>query len=859
LTRIYSPRTLRIVAICFVLSGATGLIYEVLWARMLGLVFGATTLAISAVLAAFMGGLALGSALAARFGLKMARPVRAYAFIEIAVGLYALAVPLLFRGIDRVYAAVWQHLHPGFYGFAFSRFALAAAVLAIPTALMGATLPVLVAALQRSSGHGASAGISARPSAIARLYTCNLLGAIAGAIAAGFFMLPFGGVRMTIWIAAAINLVIGLVAFLIDSKSAESLTDRALPDGRASAPHTSAETHGALPHGRASAPHTSAETHGGLPDGRAAAPLAADEVEASELVENFGSAKFWLFCAVTSGFITISMQVVWSRVLTMIIGSSTYAFSITLALFLIGLSLGAYLVSAQKRPDVRTLRRSVLVVEILTALALFLSLRITSAAPDWLISSGFRFGINSWPGLLALQIGVAALLILLPAILMGMVMPLVLMRAGYGRERVRLVGLTYALNTIGAIAGSLVTAFLLIPTTSTRFTILCLAALCLIVAGIAYEPRGQTSDRALARSLAIGGAVALILAMFVIWPRLNLNALSTGAYDSYVRVLAKARGGAPENDQYDGPGNHELLMYEEGRTATVSVRRDWGITSVAINGRTNASDTDDMPTQVMLGQLGVLTAPRLGNALIVGFATGVTAGSVLQSPIASVACVEIEPAAIASSRYFEHVNNRPLSDPRSHLIVDDARTYLRVNPDVYDLIISEPSHPWVPGVANLFTREFFTLGRERLRDDGVFVQWLQIYQLSAESLRSVLATFHEVFPHVAVFRIQGAAKGKDLILLGSRQPITLQRMNERMRDPRTAADLARVGIKSADDVRAWFVCDENELGPAVRGAVINTDDNMHVETVTPREAFRPSMEENAAWIESLRRLSGSDR
>ncbi len=648
----------------------------------------------------------------------------------------------------------------------------------------------------------------------------NLAGAITGAIAAGFLLLPHCGVRATIWIAAATNLAIGLAAFLLDSKSAEAgdnVVDTVTPGE-----------------------------------------------DRSEEVQKFGQAKFWLFGAFISGFVTISMQVVWSRVLAMIIGSSTYAFSIVLALFLSGLALGAYIVSGKKNPD--GLRRAVLVIEILTAFTLFLSLRITSATPTFLISTGFRLGINSWIGLLALQIAAAALLILLPAILMGMVMPLVLMWAGSTRQNqpdelasdpspssVSLVGQSYALNTVGAIAGSVITAFLLIPGTSTRFTVFCAAALCLITAGIAYEPRRATSDRALARSLAIGAAVVLVVGMFVAWPRLNLNALSSGAYDSYVRVLAKSRGGVAENDQNHDAGNHQLLMYEEGRTATVSVRRDWGITSVAINGRTNASDADDMPTQVMLGQLGVLNAPRPGRALIVGFATGVTAGSVLQSPIESVDCVEIEPAAVASSHFFEHVNNRPLDDPRLHLIIDDARTYLRVNPGTYDIIISEPSHPWVPGVANLFTREFFTLGRERLRDDGVFVQWLQIYQLSTESLRSVLATFHESFPHVAVFRVQGAAKGKDLILIGSRQALRLDRIDDRMGDPRTKADLARVGIKTAEDVRAWFVCDENQLGPAVTGAIINTDDNLHVETVAPREAFRPTMEENGAWIESLRR------
>jgi spermidine synthase len=300
-------------------------------------------------------------------------------------------------------------------------------------------------------------------------------------------------------------------------------------------------------------------------------------------------------------------------------------------------------------------------------------------------------------------------------------------------------------------------------------------------------------------------------------------------------------------------------MFQEGRTATVSVRRDWGITSVAINGRTNASDGADMPTQVMLGQLGVLIAPRLNNALIVGFATGVTAGSVLQCPMNSVDCVEIEPAAVASSRYFEHVNNNPLADPRLHMILDDARTYLRTNPARYDLIISEPSHPWVPGVANLFTREFFALGKERLRDDGVFVQWLQMYQLSTESLRSVLATYQEVFPYVFVFRIRGRTNSKDLILLGSRQPLSLDFVAARLTNPRVAADLARVGIKNAEDVRAWFIADQTQLGPAVAGAIINTDDNMHVETVAPREAFRPTMEENSAWIEKLRSKAPSSK
>jgi spermidine synthase len=472
-----------------------------------------------------------------------------------------------------------------------------------------------------------------------------------------------------------------------------------------------------------------------------------------------------------------------------------------------------------------------------------------------LIRLGFALAINSWHGLLALQAFAAMLLVLLPATLMGIIMPLVLAWTAGASERYateKLVGQAYALNTAGAISGAIVTTFVLIPIATTRLAVFAMVAISLMIAAVAYRPQKPNVDVALVRSLSIGVATVIIIAGVFMWPRLNLNELSIGAYDSFVRVLAQSRS-VP--NQPNGPNDHQLLMYEEGRTATVSVRRDWGITSVAINGRTNASDADDMPTQIMLGQLGVLVSARTDTALIVGFATGVTAGAVLQSPVQAVECVELEPAAISSARFFDHVNNHPLSDPRLRMIVDDARTYLRVNPKKYDLIVSEPSHPWVPGVANLFTREFFAIGRERLQDDGMFVQWLQIYQLSNESLRSVLATFHQAFPHVAVFRVGGAAKGKDLILLGSRQPFDLNRITERINDGRSQAELKRIGLASAEDVREWFVCDETRLGPAVAGATINTDDNMHVETVAPREAFRPTMDENARWIDRLRLIT----
>lgn len=806
-------------AACFILSGATGLIYEVLWARMLGLVFGGTTLAVSTVLAAFMGGLALGSALAGRGAARLKRPLRFYGLVEIGIAIYALLIPLIFRLVDHGYAVIWQNLHPGFFAFSLWRFVLSSATLLAPTTLMGTTLPILAAVLLR--GPEVQAG--SKGSSVNWLYTCNLVGAICGTVAAGFFLLPTLGLHKTIYVAAGINLLIGIVAVIVDARSQESAAGR---------------------------------SQFGVPSAGSSAGQMQDRqnAELQTATDSKGEGtSFWLFVAVVSGFVTISTQVAWTRVLAMVIGSSTYAFSMVVALFLIGLSAGAWEVSRKDRS--RVLRVTIFKIEVVTAASLFFSLSIINFTPWLLIRAGQQLALNSWGGLLALQCVCAGLLILLPAFLMGTVMPMVLAWAAASRSElsVGLVGRTYALNTVGAIAGAFLTGFILIPRLGTRFTILFAATLCLLVASLAFPALSLLKDRDLKRAISAGGTLALILVLFVAGPKLNLNELSIGAYDSLIRVLAQARQGVPENDQQQtGPDQHQLLLYEEGPTSTVSVRKDWGVTHLAINGRTNASD-HDMPTQIMLAQLPLLLAPQTKTGLIVGFASGVSAGAILQSPIESVTCVELEPATVIASRYFEHVNNHPLNDARLRLVIDDARTFLHVNPTRYDIIMSEPSHPWVPGVANLFTREFFELGSKRLADDGVFVQWLQTYQLSTNSLRSVLATFDHVFPHTMLFRVGGMAQGKDLILVGSRGPLTLDRIAERMRDPRMAAELARIDMKNEADVRAWFVGDETRIRPAVRGATINSDDNMHVETSAPREAFLPQTQANAVWIEGLKK------
>jgi spermidine synthase len=794
-----------VISTCFIASGATGLIYEILWARMLGLVFGATTFAVSAVLAAFMGGLALGSAVGGKFGNRLIRPLRVYGLLELGIAIYALIVPFLFSGVDRLYGVIWSSVNPGFFGFNLLRFVLSCAVLLLPTALMGATLPILSSALTRSLDY-----TSAR---IARLYTCNLAGAVLGTLIAGFLLLPSLGVQKTILVAAAINVLIGAAAIFVDSRSRRDISRS--EDIRLSEPTAEARDY--------------------------------------PIVGISGGARLWFFAAAVSGFVTISTQVAWTRLLTMIIGSSTYAFSLVVALFLIGLSGGAF-VTGKMRSDAN-IKRFLFNAEIGAAISFVFSLWVTNQIPSFLVNNGLKWQVNSWAALLVLQVIASGLLILVPAFLMGLVMPLVLLWAGNTGERsssVSAIGRGYAINTLGAIAGAWATAFILIPVLSTRSAILISATLCLVVACIAYTPRRKDSDIDLHRSLAVGMTAAIVLGLFIFAPTMNKENLSLGAYDTLIRVLAGSRsGGGQQDEQRRGEGEHSVLMFEEGPTATVSVRQDWKIISMAVNGRTNASDsvTGDMPTQVMLAQLPLLLAPKIDKGLVVGFGSGVSVGSLLQSEMKSLECVELERTAIDAGRFFEHVNNKPLADPRLRLIIDDARTYLRVTPNKYDVIVSEPSHPWVPGVANLFTKDFFEMGRERLSDEGVFVQWVQIYQMSTESLRSVLGTYQNVFPHVMMFRVAG--KGKDLILLGSNRPLNFDRLEERLKDPRISADIARVNLHNAREIMEWFVCDERLLAPALSGAEINTDDNMLVENRVPREAFKPTMESNGAWIEAL--------
>ena len=297
-------------------------------------------------------------------------------------------------------------------------------------------------------------------------------------------------------------------------------------------------------------------------------------------------------------------------------------------------------------------------------------------------------------------------------------------------------------------------------------------------------------------------------------------------------------------------------IYKEGHTCTISVHksRRTGAVYMKSNGKVEASSKGDMPTQVLVGQIPMLLAPRLDEVLVVGMGSGVTVGSVTPFPAKKITLVELEKAVIEGSHYFDQFNNQPLKDPRLVLQVADARNYLLVTPDRYDVIISEPSNPWMAGVANVFTREFFRLGYDKLKPEGVFCQWLQLYKISPESFKTVLTTFHKVFPYVYVFMPQE----KDLVMVGFKQKpdLSLARIEERMKWRLVEQDLKRVGVLDLENLMSRFTMGPAEVSALTQGGIINTDDNALIEFSTPKTLFAETEDLNARILEPYRQPAG---
>ncbi len=766
------PKTkLYVVFLCFFVSGLAGLIYQVAWTKALGLIFGHTVYAVATVLAAFMGGLAAGSAVLGRWGERRARPIAVYGWIEILAGITGiLSLPGLIL-VRALYLFFYHNFESSTALLIGLRLAAAFLVLFLPTFLMGGTLPILV--------RGITFDSSEMNKRLSRLYWINTAGAVTGATMAGFVLLPFMGLRLTVVVAAGLNLLAGIMALtMAGSPRVAEISER---------------------------------------DVRRASPRAA------------GVPSYLLITFALVGATAISYEIAWSRLLVVTLSSSTYAFTLMLATFLAGIALGSLIFERWTAKAREVSVGTFGVTQTLTGLAAMLFLILFQQMPTMLWGM-VNATHKTFGGLVFAQFAICGLAMLPAATVFGFNFPVVTMliakSIGGEEQSSNAVGRAYAANTVGAIVGAIAVGFWLIPRIG--------------------------SFRVAAMTAAINLALAAYLATRRV-PRRGLELVGTGALAILIAAAgwagtfydpAIANFGMITNRMLYSKTLHldevvrmnDLLFSEDGLNTSVAVVRSDNALALRINGKTDAS-TGDQITQQMLGHLGMMLHPGPRKVLIIGFGSGMTASAVAQYPeVRQIDCVEIEPAVIRAASYLEPLNHGVLRDPRLHIIEDDARSFLFTTPNQYDLIISEPSNPWIAGVATLFTDEFYGQARAHLAPKGMLVQWVQSYGLFPADLRMVMATLARQFKRVSVW--QGLSG--DILLLAQPNPappFSLARLNALWSVPSLRGQYQSMGMVGPESLIAFHLLDDADLRKLTANAPINTDDLTQLEYHAPRAIF----------------------
>ena len=774
----------RILYLIFFLSGATGLVYEVIWVRLTGLVFGNTSHAISVVLGSFMAGLALGSWWLGRKADRVASPLRFYGLLEIGIGVSASLVPVAFGLLDTVYWALSPSLDKVPGGNGLLRFLTSFLILIVPTFLMGGTLPVLarffteaVQEIQRKVGL---------------LYALNTFGAAFGTLAAALFFVPrLGNTRSTLLIAI-VNVLIGLSAIFMASR--QSKVSAAIQDEPAWTPV----------------------------DSRA-------DATTDRLV---------LAALATSGFVSMIYEVAWTRALTAMIGSSTYAFSIMLVTFLVGIALGSSIAVKWRAAGLRLLGFTQLGIAI--GALLFL---VGYLVAPYILLGMLRSLSYTFPAVLTSQFVVCAALMIFSTVCMGAAMPVA--SQIYSNKLTvlgRSVGNVYSVNTLGAIAGSLAAGFLLLPLLGTERTILAgLFVNSAIAALILAAPRALRRPN-LAKWVALALLLVATLSMRggVFWSK---NALDRG-----ILVYARSFDARPELTISENYQDTDVVYFKDGNNATISVRKGEDYVGLRTNGKVDASNKADMITQLMIGYLPILYHPTPRSTMIIGYGGGVTVGAASAfKEVEEIDCLEIEPAVVGAGPAFQEFNRKSYENPKVHIMYNDARNYMNVTRKQYDVIISEPSNPWIAGVASLFTSEFYERAAQVLKPDGVFAQWIQLYELDPADMRMVLREFQEKFPHVSVWVFSG-----DLVVIGTRQPqhLNLDRwVDLASTDARLPLEMRHYfKVPRPEGILAYYVMGSDSVRKFSADAARNSDDLPLLEFHAPRQLFRETRALNVSLL-----------
>jgi spermidine synthase len=750
------------IAACFFLSGLAALVYETAWLRQLSLVFGTSEFAVAAVLGAYMAGLAAGAAAAARFAGRVRRPLLAYGLLEAGIAAFALAVPLLLAGAGLAYtwllgdrpepvdaATIGQPIFYVSVGFL---------VLVVPTACMGATLPLLTRhAVRRDREVGPR---------VALLYALNTAGAVIGTVLAAFVLLPELGLRATVWVGVAVNLTVFVIAVAL-ARGATA----AQPERGAEAMRQRVRV-GNEPHARGPRPE------------RLRLALAPQPAWILPLMVVSGAAAFFY-------------EVLWTRLLTHVLGGSLYAFATMLATFLAGIALGGGLAGTLAATRERA------------------AFGFTFAQVGAAVFSATAY---AWMGPLipatrsAPELALYAALVMAPAtIFIGATFPFAVrvlapneVHAGTAAARV------YAYNTIGAIAGALVGGYLLIPELgfegAIKLGVLVNLALALSAAAFVASRRSD-----LVTALAVG----LVASVLLYTPGRPRAVLASSVF-------------APT-----GPAEAAELYYAVGRSATVRLTERGGKLELSANGLPEARVTRKGAPQIAqtdqwLTALAIASRPRAVSMLVIGFGGGVALESIPAS-VRTIDVIELEPEVIVANRRIGDLRAvDPLADPRVKVVLNDARNGLLLTSKRYDLIVSQPSHPWTAGASHLFTREFLGLAESHLNEGGVVLQWMSTSFVDAVLLRSLATTLTDTFAHVRLYQ----AAGSVLYFLASDAPLDIERGILSTGEPITANALyyGYMGLGSAEDFAAALVLDESGVRAFAMGAPPSTDDRNRMAT-----------------------------
>jgi spermidine synthase len=757
-------------------SGCAALVFQVAWMRELRLIFGATTAAAAAVLAIFMAGLGVGSAVLGKRADRAANPLLMYGALEIGIALSAAITPWLISLVSSIYIGLGGQEALGLTAATALRLVLAAAVMAVPVFLMGGTLPAAVRAVTR-------AGDVFRGS-LAILYGANTLGAVFGAAASTFFALEMFGTRATLWTGCAIELAAGAIALAWSRWAADESTQLG-PD---------TEDKSLILDPSADSPILTART-----------PYVI------------------YFTACVLGFTFFAMEIVWYRMLAPILGGTAYTFGLILCVALLGIGVGglAYnLVFRRLRPSWSALAVTCGLEAALTMLPFALGDRIALLAARLAENStGFGELVTGWSY-------IAGIVVLPAALIAGLQFPLLTALLGSGRHAIsKHLGTTYAWNTLGAIAGSLVAGFGALPLLGAPGMWKAIGATLAVLSVVILMAAPRASRRAVAT--VAGLALVTILATFAIGPTAVWRHSGIGAGRAH---MPAADAGTNRLRQWINEKRHITVWDADGTECSVAIHGENGFAFI-VNGKSDGNALSDAPTQIGVAILGAVLHPDPRTGLVIGLGTGESAGWLAEMRnMEHVDVVELEPAIDEMALRCSEINRNVLAHPRVRRIYDDGRELVFTTDATYDVIISEPSNPYRAGIASLYTTEFYRAASERLNPGGVFIQFLQAYEVDEATIETVLATVHSAFSHVEVWQTLGA--DLQLICSNSRLRYSAAELRERIANPIVKEALAKAW--KVEDVEGFLGHFVGNSGWADRIAELsnvplNTDDRTILE------------------------------